>query len=93
MPMVVVLLPASEVEPTLQPAAVSELARLGVTSIALLRDERLVGLVVEGWAFDPARSADAVVAAVAGPTSSAQTLHPLLQMGVSTAPRTKGGEP
>mgnify|MGYP006163947217 CR=1 FL=1 len=33
--MVVVLLPASEAEPTLQPAAVSTLARLGVHSIDL----------------------------------------------------------
>ena len=51
--MVVVLFPVSDDEPSLQPAALDELARLGVTSIALLRDSSLAGLVLEGWAFDP----------------------------------------
>jgi hypothetical protein len=49
--MMVVLVPASDAEPSLQPATMSELARLGVTSVAVLRDARTVGLVVEGWAF------------------------------------------
>jgi hypothetical protein len=82
---VVVLLPASGKEPSLQPAAVSELGRLGITSISLARDDRTLALVVEGWAFDPSRSAEAVVAAVAGPRSRARTLHPLLHMAVATA--------
>ena len=38
MAMMVVLLPASEAEPLLRPAAVSELARLGVTSLALAHE-------------------------------------------------------
>lgn len=85
MAMVVVLLPASEAEPTLQPAAVSTLARLGVTSVALVRDERTLALVVEGWAFEARRSAEAVVAALAADGTSAQTLHPIAEMAVSTA--------
>ena len=88
----VVLIPASDAEPSLQPAAVSELARLGVTSVAVLRDDRTLGLVVEGWAFDPSRSGAAVVAAVAGRTSDARTLHPLVEMAVSTARPELGGE-
>lgn len=90
--MIVILLPASETQPTLQPAAVSALARLGVTNVALVRDEQILGLVVDGWAFDPGRSADAVVAVVAGRGSPARTLHPLLHMAVSTAPEGEGGE-
>jgi hypothetical protein len=89
---VVVLLPASENEPSLQPAAVSELGRLGVTSVSLARDDRTLALVVEGWAFDPGRSAEAVVAAVAGPRSGARTLHPLLHMAVATAAPTMNGK-
>lgn len=85
MAIVVVVLPTSEAETTLQPAVVSELARLGITNVALVRDESLIGLVLEGWSFDPARSADAVVAALAEPGSSARTLQPLLQMGISSA--------
>ena len=47
--MVLVLVPVGQ-EPTLQPAALEALARLGVTSLSLLRDEQLAGLVLEGWA-------------------------------------------
>src|SRR5215212_3907564 len=64
MAMLVLLVPASETDPSLQPAAVSELARLGVTDIDLVRDQQTVGLVLAGWAFDPSRSADAVFAVV-----------------------------
>ena len=91
MAILVVLLPASDAEPSVHPAAVAQLAHLGVTSVALLRDEHTFGLVVEGWAFDPGRSAQAVVAAVAGPASRARTLHPLLEMAVSAAPHPPGG--
>ena len=87
--MMVVLVPSSDAEPSLQPATASELARLGVTTVAVLRDERTLGLVIEGWAFDPSRSAQAVVAAVAGRTSRARTLQPLMELAVSAAP---GGE-
>ena len=86
MAIVVVLLPASEAEPSLQPAAVARLARLGVTSVALVADDQTVGLVVEGWAFDPTRSMAAVVAAIAGTDSPARTLLPVLHMAVSAAP-------
>jgi hypothetical protein len=90
--MVVVLVPASEADRSLRPAAVSKLARLGVTSVALVRDERTLALVVEGWAFEPGRSADAVVAALAGEGSSARTLHSVAEVAVSTAPVPSGGE-
>jgi hypothetical protein len=92
MAMIVVLVPVSEAEPSLQPGTVSELARLGVTSVAVVRDERTLGLVIEGWAFDPSRSGKAAVAAVAGRSSSARTLHPLAEMAVSTARSPLGGE-
>lgn len=84
--MMVVLLPASEPEPALQPFAVSKLGRLGVTSVVLLRAERTSALVVEGWAFDPRRSADDVVAAVTGDGSSVQTLHSIAELALSAAP-------
>jgi len=90
--MMVVLVPASDAESSLQPVAVSKLARLGVTSVAVLRDDRTLGLVVEGWAFDPSRSAEAAVAAVAGLTADARTLYPLVEMAVSTARSSRGGE-
>jgi hypothetical protein len=84
--MLVVLLEANGREPALNQRVLGELARLGVTNVSLLGDEGMVGLVLEGWAFDPARSADAACAAVAGGDTGARTLHPLVQMAVSAAP-------
>jgi hypothetical protein len=90
--MMVVLLPASENEPSLEPATVSDLGRLGVTSVAVLRDDRMLGLVVEGWAFDPMRSGRAVATALVGRISDARTLYPLLEVAVSTAATRIGGQ-
>jgi hypothetical protein len=87
--MVVVLFRVSEGEPTLQQAALERLADLGVTSVSLLRDEITVGLVLEGWAFDPARAGEAACA-VAGACDEVRTLYPLMQMAVSAAP-SQGG--
>lgn len=70
-------------------AAMASLARLGVTSVALVRDEETVGLVLEGWAFDASGAGEAA-AAVAPGGSPLRTLRPLVQMAVSTA-ATRGG--
>jgi hypothetical protein len=88
--MLVVLLEGNGREPALSQRALAELARIGITSVSLLRDERMVGLVLEGWAFDPTRSAEAACAAVAGAENGARTLHPLVQMAVSAAPAEGG---
>jgi hypothetical protein len=85
--MVVVLFPASDEEPTLRPGALEELARLGVTNVALLRDGSTAGLVLEGWAF--AVEAAPQAASVVGACDDVRTLHPLAQMAVSAA--AKGG--
>jgi hypothetical protein len=82
--MVVILFPVSEEEPRLQPAALEKLARLGITSLALLRDTSVVGLVLEGWAFDP-RDAPQAACAVAGAREDLRTLEPLAHMAVSAA--------
>lgn len=82
MAMVIVLFPASAEEPSLRPAAVEELARLGVTSVAVLRDTSLAGLVLEGWAFDP-RDAARAAAVVTGTRADLRVLQPLVQVAVS----------
>ena len=86
--MVVVLFPASDEEPTLRPGALEELARLGVTNVALLRDGSTAGLVLEGWAF-AAEAAQQAAWVVAGACDDVRTLHPLAQMAVSAV--AKGG--
>jgi hypothetical protein len=81
---VALLFPISDDEPKLEPAALEKLARLGITSVALLRDASIAGLVLEGWAFD-VREVERAARAVAGTSDDVQTLRPLAQMSVSTA--------
>ena len=83
MAMIAVLFTA-DAEPRLEPAALEELAKLGVTNIALVRDSSLAGLVLEGWAFDP-DDAQRAVRVVGGAFEGVRTLQPLVQMGVSSA--------
>lgn len=63
---------------------IAELARLGVTSVDVLRDRQVVGVVLEGWMFDPAVSARAAAKAVRA-TTAVRMLRPLLHMAVSAA--------
>jgi hypothetical protein len=62
---------------------VAKLARLGITNVALVRDDETVGVILEGWLFDPARSGAAAADAVA--TAGVRVLHPVLDLAVSAA--------
>lgn len=65
-------------------AEAAQLGALGVTSITLLRDAQTVAVVLEGWAFSPARSARAAAAAL-GDASRCRVLQPALDVAVSNA--------
>jgi hypothetical protein len=65
-------------EVALGPAVADQLARLGVTNVALFRDRETVCVVLEGWAFDPSASAEAAAAAI-GSGMSLRTLRPIMQ--------------
>lgn len=69
-------------------AEAAQLAALGITNVSLLRDAETVAVVLEGWAFSPARSARAAAAAL-GDASSCRVLQPALDVAVSSA--TNGG--
>lgn len=84
MALLVVLVPADQGEVPLGSAAVEALARLGVTSVSLARDEHTAAVILEGWAFDPAR-ADAALTALGTGADNARTLQPVAQMAVTTA--------
>ncbi|HYZ19070.1 MAG TPA: hypothetical protein VE615_05965 [Gaiellaceae bacterium] len=84
MAMMVLLVGDADGEFCLREKLVSELARLGVTNIALVRDDETLGVVLEGWSFDPARSARDVTRMVAAP-AGARTLHPVMHLAVSNA--------
>jgi hypothetical protein len=77
----VLLLDAAGGEFCLRQTFLAKLARLGVTSVVLVGDERTVGLVLEGWMFDPTQSAEAAADAV-GVGPQLRTLHPVVHMAV-----------
>ena len=80
--LVVLLLPGPPGDVSLGPRSLRVLAALGVTSVALVAHEDTVGLVLDGWAFDPERALEAGTAVGA---ESATVLRSLVQMAVSTA--------
>lgn len=84
MAMMVLLLAGADGDFCLRQELVSELARLGVTNLALVRDEQTLGIVLEGWLFDPDRSAGAAAEAL-GAASGVRALHPVMHLAVSTA--------
>lgn len=47
-------------EPVVGPDAAERLAGLGISRISLLQDPSGIGVVLEGWAFDPARIDEAL---------------------------------
>jgi hypothetical protein len=50
-------------EPVVGPEAAERLAQLGITRVSLLSDLTGIGVVLEGWAFNPA-AVDAAVRAM-----------------------------
>jgi len=88
--MAAVLFRISGEEPKLEASVLEELASLGITSVALLRDSCIAGLVLEGWAFDVC-DVDLAARAVAGTSDGVQTLRPLVQMSISGADARAGG--
>jgi hypothetical protein len=63
--MAVVMLVAGRetAEPVVGPEAAERLAQLGITRVSLLSDQSGIGVVLEGWAFNPA-TVDAAVLAI-----------------------------
>jgi hypothetical protein len=90
MALLVLLISADEDEISLGAKNVEALARLGVTSFSLARDEHTAAVILEGWALDPA-SHGAALAALGASTKTARALQPVIQMAVSTAVTLSGG--
>ena len=72
-------------EPVVGPEAAERLARLGVTRISLLADRSGVGVVLEGWAFDPADIDEAVRAMFPDGGAGARIFHEIEHVAVSAA--------
>lgn len=87
--------PAAEVGP----AVAQQLAALGVTNLSVLRDEQTTAVALEGWAFDPTRSAEAAAQAVAADRTAVRVLRPVIESAVhalrsgAAQPRERKAEP
>jgi hypothetical protein len=71
-------------EPVLGPDAAERLGSLGITRIALLRDLSSTAVVLEGWAFDPARTDEATRVVFPAGGAGLRTFHDVEYVGVST---------
>jgi hypothetical protein len=60
MPVVMLVAGPETAEPVVGPEAAERLGRLGVTRVSLLSDLSGIGVVLEGWAFNPAAVDEAV---------------------------------
>ena len=75
-----------EAEPVVGPEAAERLANLGITRISLLQDRSGIGVVLEGWAFDPTRIDEAVRAVFPGDSASVRILHEVELVALAPAP-------
>lgn len=66
------------------PDAARSLARLGVTSFSIVRDRRTLGVVLEGWAFDPFASSLAATVALFGDGFAVRVLGPVARVAVES---------
>ncbi len=79
-------------EPVVGPTAAELLNGLGITRIAFLRDGLATSVVLEGWAFDPTRTDEAVGVLFPGGTHDVRAFHEIEHVGVSGGLR-KGKDP
>jgi len=72
----------TEVDPGgLLDAVFDELAESGITNLTVLRSAKTTAILFEGWAFDPALSAEAVASALAS-CGADETLLPVLHISM-----------
>jgi hypothetical protein len=69
----------------LGPAAVARLGALGITRISLLGNPSCFGVVLEGWAFDPARVDEAVRAVFPDRSDAVRVFREIEHVAVSLA--------
>ncbi len=72
-------------QPVVGPVAVGRLAALGISRISLLGDQSCFGVVLEGWAFDPARIDEAVRAVFPDRSAAVRVFGEIEQIAVSLA--------
>ena len=74
-------------EPVVGPEAAARLASLGVTRVSVLADPSGIGVVLEGWWFDPARIDDAIRAMFPNANADVRVFHEVEHVAVSVTPK------
>ena len=72
-------------EPVVGPEAAERLSQLGITRVSLLADPSGIGVVLEGWAFDPATAGEAVRAMFPEAQSDVRIFREIENVAVSVA--------
>lgn len=72
-------------QPVVGPVAAAHLADLGITRVSLLGDQSGVGVVLEGWAFDPGRTDEAIRAMFPNRRDAVRVFREIQQVAVSPA--------
>ena len=85
MAMVMLVAESHAGEPVLGPNVAERLGSLGITRVALMRDLSSTAVVLEGWAFDPSRTDEAIRAVFPVGSASLRKFHEVQQVGVSAA--------
>ena len=80
--MLMVLLADPEMQP-IGTSSIRRLADLGVTRVGVFRDGVGIAIALEGWAYDPAGSADATLGVVAADAKEVRTLGQVADVAVS----------
>lgn len=78
-------------DPTVGPEAAGRLAGLGISRVSLLQDPSGIGVVLEGWAFDPARIDDAVRAIFPDGSAGVRVFREVELVAVTAVLRETGG--
>ena len=65
--------------------------RLGITNVAICRDRETVGIVLEGWAFDPT-AADAAARYLIQANHVVRVLLPTIRLAVSDVHGARSGD-
>jgi hypothetical protein len=73
-------------EPVVGPDAAERLADLGISRVSLLQDSSGNGVVLEGWAFDPARIDEAVRVMFPDRSAGIRVFREVESVAVSMAP-------
>lgn len=72
-------------EPVVGPDAAARLACLGISRVSLLQDRSGIGVVLEGWAFDPAHIDEAIRAIFPDGSAGVRVLREVEDVAVSRA--------